>query len=127
MATKKPNKKATAPRKKAPAKKKPFLKIIKAEAWVDTMPMQSTIGGTLHVVVTLDGTVAPCFLKKKVPQRNPAMLMLDVEETNLMMLVRPPQTVTYVEHLSSSTQYTSIDLFVKGKKEKTINKIPIIK
>jgi hypothetical protein len=126
MATKKSKKPAVS--KKKAAAKTMKLKVKKAEAWVDTMPVQPTPGGTLHVVVTLEGTNAPCFLKKTVPQGfNPAILFLDVNESNLKMLVRPPQTITYVEHLSASTQYTSVDLFVGGKRVKTIKKIPIIK
>ncbi len=105
------------------------IKIIKAEAWVDTQPIQPTPGGTLHVVVEFNGENRQALLVKRVPQGiNPEILLLNLEYTANHILVNNPQTVEYTEELpGSSNYYQSIEIYFEDNVVAEINNIPIIK
>lgn len=105
-----------------------LIKIISAEAWVDTQPIQPTLGGTLHVVVTFDGQGAQGFLEKKIPQGiNPNILLLELNFSPNRILIPNPQEVKYTEGLETSNQYSSIEIFDEENIVAEINNIPIIK
>ena len=102
--------------------------VIKAEAWVNTMPIQPTPGGTLDVVLEFNGNGARADLKKAVPQGiNPKILILDLVYSPDAILIHNPQTSKYSEGLHTSTQYSSIQINFEGSKLAEINDIPIIK
>ena len=105
------------------------IKIQHAEAWVDTMPIQPTPGGTLHVHVELiSNNHGRHFLVKKVPQGiNPSILLLEIKISPLDIFIYNPQNLTYTEGLSNPKQFNEIEIFSAGKQVAKIVKIPIIK
>ena len=103
------------------------IEIIKAEAWIDTMPIQPTPGGTLHVIADINGNGRRAHLVKKVPQGiNPLILMLEIRLSLTDEYVKNPQHLTYVEHLQSTKQYETIEIYFENKKLKEITDIPIV-
>jgi hypothetical protein len=104
------------------------IEIIKAEAWVDTMPIQPTPGGTLHVTADINGNGRRAQLVKKVPQGiNPEILMLEIKLSMTDEYVENPQHLSYAEQLQKSDQYKSIEIYFEDMKLKTISDIPIVK
>ncbi len=104
------------------------IKIEHAEAWVDTMPMQPTPGGTLHVHVELiSDNHGRHFLVKKVPQGiNPAELLLEIKVSPLEIYISNPQNLTYTEGLTKPKQYNAVEIFFEGNSVAVIDDIPVI-
>lgn len=104
------------------------VEIISAEAWVNTQPIQPTLGGTLNVVVTLN-TVdrRGASLVKRIPQGfNPKILILDIVLSPNRIIIENPQEIKYTENLESSDQYTSIEIYFESDKVSFIDYIPIV-
>jgi len=102
--------------------------VLKAEAYVDTMPIQPTIGGTLHVTLEYNGNGESGSLEKAVPQgivKN--QLILNLVYSDEQIFIINPQTNTYEEQLHESSQYHSILINFEGTELTTITKIPIRK
>ncbi len=111
---------------------KTTVQINKADAWVDTMPVQPTPGGTLHVSleVLFKGQDEHRYasLKKRIPQGiNHAILILDIVFGNIEIYMPSSRHLQYAEGLQQSSEFTSIEIYFDGKPEKTITNIPIIK
>lgn len=104
------------------------IQIIKAEAWVNTQPVQPTRGGTLIVSVDYNSN-DPGFhnLQPAHPQGiNPKILLLEITDSNEMIYIFNPRHNSYSQGLSTADQYTSIELIYNGKNVGSINHIPII-
>ena len=102
--------------------------VIKAEAWVDTMPIQPTTGGTLHISLEYNGNGARGVLNKAKPQGfNQKILLLDLVYSNESIFITNPQTSEYTEELNQSNQYESIVINFEGSELTVIKNIPIIK
>jgi len=105
----------------------PKIKTSDWNAWIDTMPVQPTPGGTLHVTGEVDAGSALAFLVKRQPQGiNPQVLLLDLQVVNGIVPVKNPQQVHYRENLEKGQRYTEVDIFYQGQEEARITEIGIV-
>ena len=105
----------------------PQVKTSDWKAWIDTMPIQPTPGGTLHVIGQVNAGGALAFLNKREPQGiNPDILLLDLRVINGIVPVKNPQQVHYRQNLDKDQRYTEIQIFLEGKEEARITKIDIL-
>lgn len=104
------------------------IEVIKAEAWVNTQPLQPTKGGTLIVSLDYNSNNHGFHnLQPAVPQGiNPKVLLLQLTDSGTMIFIQNPRHNNYSQGLSSSNQYTSIDIIYEGNIVASINSIPII-
>jgi hypothetical protein len=102
------------------------IEIIKAEARVDTMPIQPTAGGTLKVEIEFNGNGRIASLVKRKPQGiNAKILLLEISYGMTEQYVANPQTVSYQEGLKTSKQYNTVEIYFEGMKVGVIMRIPI--
>ena len=98
------------------------------KAWVNKMPGPGTPHhNTLHVVGTVDTYSKDlAYLQKREPQGiNPHILLLDLHVITGFVPVDNPQRVHYYENLAEEQSYKSIEIYYEGKREATIDEIPI--
>ncbi len=105
------------------------IRIIKADAWVDTQPVQPTSGGTLVVDLIYNSNDRGFHtLKPAIPQGiNPKILILEITHSNELIFIVNPRHNNYSQGLQEQSQYSSIEFVYKGKTVGAINNIRIIK
>lgn len=103
------------------------LSFSKGEAFIDLQPAQPTAGGTLHVTGQADThNTNEAKLQKRVPQGiNSSILLLEIIELDFIPKDNP-QEVSYAENLDKTDQYSTIEIFVEGKKVASIDDIKLV-
>ncbi|MBS1502099.1 MAG: hypothetical protein JST32_08565 [Bacteroidetes bacterium] len=104
------------------------IEVIKAEAWVNTQPVQPTPGGTL--VVSLDYNSNNAGFHRLIPAHpqgiNPKILLLELTDEPEMIFIFNPRHASYSQGLASVDQYTSVEIRYHGSNIATIEPIPVI-
>jgi hypothetical protein len=104
------------------------IQIIKAEAWVNTQPVQPTAGGTLIVHLNYNSNDHGVHsLRPAHPQGiNPKILLLEITFSSEMIFITNPRHASYSQGLQSQDQYSSIEFIYKGKSVGSIEDITVV-
>lgn len=103
------------------------IQIIKAEAWVNTQPVQPTAGGTLIVHLDYNSNDHGFHnLQPAHPQGiNSKILLLEITFSSEMIFITNPRHASYSQGLQTPDQYSSIEFIYKGEKVGSIDDIPM--
>ncbi|MCF0060568.1 heme peroxidase family protein [Dyadobacter chenwenxiniae] len=97
-------------------------------ATVDLQPVQPTPGGTLSVVgkINMHQEIKVAQLQKRIPQGiNPSILQLEIIKIDAE-LPEGIQEIRYEENLTTTDQYSSIEVFLGSEVVKNITDIQIV-
>lgn len=104
------------------------IEVIKAEAWVNTMPIKLSPGGTLIAEVAINGNGIKASLDKKEVQDNDTdVLVLEIVLSVTDEYTANPQKLKYSEKLQRSDEYKLIEIHFRLEKLAEITEIPVMK
>ncbi|MEN9582307.1 MAG: hypothetical protein RL641_261 [Candidatus Parcubacteria bacterium] len=103
------------------------IKVLASQAWENLEPPLPSPGGTLHVIVDIDGTGKRAHLIKKHPQGiNPKILLIEIVVEESSESLKNPQHLSYTEILESLHQYSEISVLFDGQLLAEIKKIRVV-